>query len=168
MVASIRRVSRPCVRWFWQLPFNPGSWQQLIAYIEGKGHTPGVNRKTRAATTDKASLMKLASETGDALYGLILDLRAVQKVDATYAVGTLQRLDEDNRIHPEIKPNPSTHRDSSVGPNLQNVVSDRESGDGKAPLATGFRRCIVARDGVPVGVTPAELQAWEAKWRTIG
>jgi uracil-DNA glycosylase family 4 len=161
-VPALAIEHRECVRWFWQIPFSPSSWQQILAHVEAQGHQPGVSRKTRKPTTDATSLKKLAAETGDPLYQPILDGRAIEKVDGTYAVGTLSRLDADDRVHPEVTPRPSTLRDSSMGPNLQNVIADRGGAEG---LAAGFRRCIVARDGVPDEVTDDELTAWEARWR---
>ena len=147
--------------WFWAVPFNPSSWVQILGYIAAHGHTPGTSRKTRQPTTDAASLKKLAAETGDPLYQLLLDGRAVEKVDSTYAVGSLQRLDTDDRLHPEITPKPSTLRDSSSGPNLQNVVADKDT---RKTLAAGFRKCIKSRDGLPSLVTPAMYDAWRARW----
>jgi uracil-DNA glycosylase family 4 len=148
-------------RWFWAVPFNPSSWQQILAYIEGKGHVPGKARKTRKPTTDADSLKKLAAETGDPLYQLLLDGRAVEKADSTYAVGSLSRLDGDNRLHPEIAPKPSTLRDSSAGPNLQNVIADKS---GKPGLATGFRVCVQARDGIPPDTSEEEVDGWARRW----
>lgn len=153
----------PGRRWFWCVPFNPSSWQQILAYIERKGHTPGTARKSRKPSTDKESLKKLAVQTGDPLYQLLLDGRAVEKVDGTYAMGSLKRLDADNRLHPEVLPVPSTLRDSSRGPNLQNVVADKAKGE---TLASGFRRCVKARDGVPAGVTEEEFERWKTRWLT--
>lgn len=162
-VPNLRTARLQQTRWFWQLPFNPSSWQQILAYIEGHGHQPGVHRKTRQPTTDKEALKKLAAQTGDPLYQLLLDGRAVEKVDSNYAVGTLSRLDEDDRVHPEITPRPSTMRDSSVGPNLQNVVADKA---GPAGLASGFRRCVAAKDGLPPRATVEEYQQWEVRWNS--
>jgi uracil-DNA glycosylase family 4 len=154
-------TDRVVTRWFWQLPFNPSSWQQILSYIETKGHEPGTHRKTKQPTTDKESLKKLAAQTGDPLYQLLLDGRAVEKVDSTYAVGSLQRLDADDRLHPEITPKPSTWRDSSQNPNLQNVVADKDSSKN---LAAGFRRCITARDGIPAVILSEEYQQWQQRW----
>jgi uracil-DNA glycosylase family 4 len=162
-VADVVSVPQYVARWFWQVPFNPSSWQQILGYIEGHGHQPGVHRKTKKATTDASSLKKLAAETGDPLYQLLLDGRAVEKVDSTYAVGTLARLDADDRIHPEVTPRPSTLRDSSIGPDLQNVVADKDSG---RTLAAGFRKCIKARDGIPPDITTEEVVAWEQRWQS--
>lgn len=157
------------IKWFWQLPFNPDSWQQVLSYIDQRGHTPGVSKKTRKATTDAASLKKLAAETNDPLYQRLLDHRAVTKVDGTYAVGTLARLDKHDRVHPEYLPKPSTLRDSAINPNLTNVVADRGTtdpvtGEHRPGLAAGFRKCIVARDGLPPGVQAIEFTAWADRW----
>jgi uracil-DNA glycosylase family 4 len=151
-------------RWFWQLPFNPSSWQQILSYIDQHGHEAGTHRKTKKPTTDASSLKKLAAETGDPLYQLLLDGRAVEKVDSTYALGSLARLDGDDRLHPEITPKPATLRDSSSGPNLQNVIADKSK---KPGLASGFRTCVEARDGIPPDTAPEDVAAWAARWGQV-
>lgn len=155
-------------RWFWQLPFNPDAAAQILAYIEGRGIAAPVDKKRVDAegrakkTTNKEALKKLAKEyKDDPFFQLQLDWKAVQKVDATYAVGTLRRLDGDSRVHPEYLPKPSTLRDSAINPNLTNVVADKS---GPEALSSGFRRCIEARDGVPPGVTAEELSAWQLRY----
>lgn len=155
----VRRVA--ATRWFWQLPFNPDAPAQVLAYIAAQGEQAPEHKKTRKPTTAKDGLKALAKKTEDPFYQLQLDWKAVTKVDATYAVGTLNRLDHDDRVHPEFLPKPSTLRDSAIDPNLQNVVADKAGPDG---LASGFRRCIVARDGVPPGVTEDELSQWRQRW----
>lgn len=158
----------PRTRWFWQLPFNPDAAAQILAYIEGRGIAAPVDKKRVDAegrakkTTNKEALKKLAKEyKDDPFFQLQLDWKAVQKVDATYAVGTLRRLDADSRVHPEYLPKPSTLRDSAINPNLTNVVADKS---GPEALSSGFRRCIEARDGVPPGVTAEELAAWQLRY----
>ena len=107
-------------------------------------------------------MKKLAKDQSeDPFYQLLLDWKAVQKVDSTYAVGTQRRLDSDDRVHPVYLPKPSTLRDSAIDPNLTNVVADKT---GPESLAAGFRRCIVSRDGVPPGVSEQELADWSTKW----
>lgn len=160
-LSHLRIERRPVVRWFWSLPFNPDAPAQLLAYIDQQGHTAPEDKKTRKRTTAKKGIQSLAKDTQDPLYQLALDWKAVQKVDSTYAVGTLKLLDSDDRVHPEYLCIPSTLRDSARSPNFTNVVADR---GGPAGLASGFRRCIVAREGVPPGVTAEELAAWEAQW----
>ncbi len=150
-------------RWFWQLPFNPDAPQQILAYLASQGESAPLARKTRKPTTDKDAMKALAKKYGEAdpFYQYVLDWKAVQKVDSTYVIGVLSRLDDDDRLHPEIAPKPQTLRDSCTGPNLQNVVADR---DGPASLAAGFRRVVVSRDGVPADRTEEEREAWEMKW----
>ncbi len=158
LVAATRRRAR----YFWQLPFNPDAPAQIIQYLADKGIEAPVDKKTRRATTNKKALDVLkAQHRDDPFFQLQLDWKAVQKVDATYAVGTAALLDADDRVHPEYLPIPSTLRDSARHPNLTNVVADKS---GPQSLAAGFRRCVVARDGVPAGVTNDDLAAWEARW----
>jgi DNA polymerase len=149
-------------RWFWQLPFNPDAPAQILAYLEQQGIEAPVDRKKQRKTTNKKALAALAKQhASDPFFQLQMDWKAVQKVDSTYAVGTLNRLDADDRVHPEVLPIPSTLRDSCRNPNLQNVVADKAGPDG---LASGFRRAIIARDGLPPGVTEEEFSAWQTKW----
>ena len=129
-------------RWFWQEPFNPDSPQQVMAYVDAKGHTPGKAKQTGEPSVDRETLSRLIRETGDPLYQAILDYRAVGKVRSTYVVGTEKRLDAEDRVHPTFGFKPSTMRLNSVNPNIQNVVADK---GGSESLAAGFRHCVVAR-----------------------
>lgn len=129
-------------RWFWQEPFNPDSPQQLLAYVAAKGHPAGRAKKTGAPSVDRETLVKLWRDTGDPLYDDVMSYRAVGKVRGTYGLGTLRRLDSDDRLHPQTTFKPSTMRTSQVNPNLQNVIADK---GGKDSLAAGFRHCVVAR-----------------------
>ena len=151
-----------CRRYFWQLPFNPDAPQQVLAYLADRGIEAPVDKKRGSKTTNKKALKELQKQySEDPFFQLQLDWKAVQKVDSTYAVGALARLDKDDRLHPEFLPKPSTFRDSCVGVNLQNVVADKAGPDG---LASGFRRCVESRDGVPENRTAEELAAWALKW----
>lgn len=161
-IAVLRPVQVLRPRWFWQLPFNPDAAAQILAYIESRGIAAPLNRKTQKKTTSKDALKKLAKDhADDPFFQLQLDWKAVQKVDATYAVGTLRRLDADDRVHPEYLPKPSTLRDSAIDPNLTNVVADKS---GPESLAAGFRKCVEARAGLPPGVTVVDLIDWETRW----
>ena len=131
-------------RWFWQEPFNPDSWQQVLAYLKLKKHTPGRAKKTHKPTTDRETLERLEKKTGDPFYRTLLDYRAIVKVKGTYAEGTERRLDAEDRIHPTPTFKPSMMRKSYVDPNITNVVADK---GGKDTLAAGFRKCIVASPG---------------------
>ncbi len=155
----------PVTRWYWRLPFNPDAPAQVLAYLEQQGIEAPIDKKRRTKTTNKKALAELAKQhADDPFFTLQLDWKAVQKVDSTYAVGSLRRLDDDDRLHPEFLPLPSTFRDSARNPNLQNVVADKAGPEG---LASGFRRTIQARDGIPPGVTAEQLVAWEARWTGV-
>ncbi len=142
LVASITTAPR----WFWQLPFNPDSSQQILAFIKGAGLEPGRAKKTRKETADKETLRRLAKTTGNPIYTHLLEYKAVKKVDSTYAVGAKRRIWSDGRLHPQPTFRPSTLRDSYVSPNIQNVVADKDK-KGAGSLAAGFRDCIVADPG---------------------
>lgn len=137
-------------RWFWQEPFNPDSPKQMLAYIKAKGHTPGRAKKTKLDSADRETLIRLSKSTHDPFYSINLDYRAVKKVDSTYAVPTMRRVDRElaegreGRLHPIPTFRPSMMRLSYVSPNITNVVADKS---GKASLAAGFRRCVVAAPG---------------------
>lgn len=147
-VLDLALVVRSVTRYFWREPFSPDSPQQVLAYIKTKKHRAGTQKKTRRPTTDRSTLDRLARTTGDPIYQAILDYRAIGKILGTYVNGTLSRLDTENRLHPTFTWRPSTLRSSCVSPNIQNVVTDRDSERGEgATIASGFRRAIVAGSG---------------------
>jgi uracil-DNA glycosylase family 4 len=144
-------------RWFWQEPFNPDSWVQVLAYIKAKKHTPGRAKKTHKESTDRETLERL-ERTGDPFYRALLDYRAIAKVKGTYVDGTERLLDPTDRVHPEPTFKPSMGRLSYIHPNITNVVADK---DGKESLAAGFRNCIVAEVGCRL--LECDFSAIEAK-----
>jgi hypothetical protein len=153
VIGVVRQVPRFYVR----RDFNPGSWQQVLAYIKHCGHRPG--KEKGRETTNRDTIERLADskprnkkdEARRELYHLLMDFRDLKKVLGTYVEGTLRRLDydleqgiTDGRLHPSVTNNPSTLRTAYNNPNLQNVVADRR---GKESLAAGFRKCLVAEPG---------------------
>lgn len=155
-------------RWCWQEPFNPDSSKQMLAYMKLRGHKPGKNKKTREDSADRETLIRLAKSTKDPFYQTNLDYRAVKKVDSTYAVPTLRRIateiaaGREPRLHPIPTFRPSTMRLSYVSPNITNVVQDK---GGKANLAAGFRRCVVASTGSRLlEVDYSGIEAVETGW----
>lgn len=127
-------------RWFVESPFNPASNPQLLSYMAWKGDKGG---KAKGAKTDAPSTNKLVLESlarKNPFYQDILNFRAVTKVKGTYVDGAKRLLKADKRLHPSFLHTPSTFRLSCVGPNLQNVVADRD----QESLAAGFKDCIVA------------------------
>lgn len=151
-------------RYYWREPFNPDSPQQVLAYILKRKHKPGRNKKTRNFAADRDTLTRLRATTGDPFYEELLDYRSVGKIRGTYAIGVRKRLDKDNRFHTTFTKRPSTLRTSATAPNIQNVASRDKAGEN---LASGFRACIIALDGVPSwaqNLSPEEL----AKYVDIG
>jgi hypothetical protein len=154
-------------RWFWQEPFNPDSWQQVLAYIKAKKHKPGRSKKSKGGeSTDRETLLRLSRTTEDPFYSHILDYRAVVKVKGTYVEGTERRLDADDRLHPVPTFRPSMMRLSYVDPNITNVVADKGAGEGgRGSLAAGFRRCIVATVGTRLlEVDFSAIEAVQTGW----
>lgn len=144
-------VEHAVTRYYWQEPFNPDSPPQILDYLTRKGHKPGRAKKTGADSTDRETLQRLLTQTKDPLYKALLDSRAVGKVKGTYGVGTLKRLDGEDRVHPTPTFKPSTHRLSYVNPNITNVIQDK---GGPENLAAGFRACVVSDQQVPEWEVP--------------
>jgi hypothetical protein len=152
-------------RFFRRRPFNPGSRDMLLTYIYAQGDQPGHDKKDGHVTVNKETLERLARKGDKPIYGKILLRRRVSKVDSTYILGSLKRLDNDprskldGRLHPTFLHKPSTQRLSCQDPNLQNVVHDD---DGPAGL---FRPCIIAQeDCVLLEVDFAGIEAVLTGW----
>lgn len=167
-VPSLALEDRLVVRYYWQEPFNPDSSKQMLAYIKARGHKPGKNKKTREDSADRDTLVRLAGSTRDPFYQCNLDYRAVKKIDSTYALPTMRRVDKEiaegreGRLHPIPTFRPSTGRLSYVSPNITNVVVDKDS---RKNLAAGFRRCLVAGPGCRLlEVDYSGIEAIETGW----
>jgi DNA polymerase I-like protein with 3'-5' exonuclease and polymerase domains len=125
-IPNIRMAEVVSKRWVLDEPFNPGSGQQILAYMNHKGHKggrPTKKKKTDTPTTDKKTLQALYRKTKDPFYRDTLDYKAIDKVKGTYVDGSLKRLNK-GRLHPQHTHKPSTMRTSCIDPNLQNVVKD--------------------------------------------
>ena len=155
LIPDVQLQERQVLRWFWQEPFNPDSPPQILAWLKHKGHPVGKS-KTSDESTDKKTLEANFAKTKDPFYRSLLDYRAIKKVLSTYVLGTLARLDEDDRLHPHFTFKPSTQRLSATAPNIQNVVADRGGAEG---LASGFRTCITAR-----AVEPEPTEEYLKRW----
>lgn len=144
--------------------FNPASNDQVMAYIRHRGLSGGKGsgkRKTSKPSTDKKTLRSLVKLSKDPFFKDVLDYRAIAKVRGTYVVGTRKHL-VDGRIHPTFLHNPSTLRLSSVNPNIQNVVADREGSDA---IAAGFRKCLVASAGKKlIEIDYSGIEAVQVGW----
>jgi hypothetical protein len=122
------------------LPFNPGSSDQLKAYMKHFGHPVGKDRKSGNESADSKHVAKLAAKYGERhpLYPMLADYSKVAKTLSTY----IYVPDAHGLIHTTYVNAPSTWRLASRNVNLQNV-GKRESN----PWAKKARRQIVARPG---------------------
>jgi uracil-DNA glycosylase family 4 len=130
---------RTVSRFYRREPFNPASWQQVLAYIKATGGKAGRAKKTGKESSDKKTLERLL-KTGDPFYRLTLDHRQANKMKGTYGTGILEKMDEADRVHSLFTHVPASMRLSSTNPNLQNLASH-------VKYASGFRRCVVAAPG---------------------
>lgn len=143
LTPEIELAETQVVRYFRrQDRFNANSPKQVLAYIKWKKHKPGKDPKTKKDTTAKEVLEGLYKRHSDLFYKNVLDFRHVAKVRGTYVDGSLERMDEFDRVHPTFTPKPSTMRLAAENPNTMNVIDDK---DGDNPAA-GFRKCVVAGD----------------------
>lgn len=142
---GLEEVEMEVERWFIRDDFEPGSPDQIRAYMQLKGiyARPGKKAKTNKPSTDEGTLNKLAKK--DPFFKHVLEFRGVGKMNSTYAEGVVKHADELDRIHPEFGHHPSTWRLSCRGPNVQNIpVIDDEDPDA---MTTKFRSGIVAGPG---------------------
>lgn len=132
----LEMVERPVVRWFWQEPFNPDSPKQMLAYITAMGHKPGRSKKTKEDSADRETLIRLSRSTKDPFYQINLDYRGVKKIDSTYAIPTMRRVDKElaegreGRLHPIPTFRPSTMRLCVAAGTLIEILRDVDA----APL----------------------------------
>jgi uracil-DNA glycosylase family 4 len=136
LVPDVTLAEREVSRWYRREPFNPASWQQVMAYTIAKGHKPGKAKKTKKDSVDKKTLTRLV-KTGDPFFSKILEFRQIAKIKGTYAESMIAKMDAGGRVHPTFTNTPTTLRKSCVSPNLQNVANHVQ-------FADGFRRCVVA------------------------
>jgi uracil-DNA glycosylase family 4 len=141
-------------RWARMLPFLPGSWQQVLKYMEfrrdedvariyAKAIERGVDparvgayasdrsewkiprdRQTGRPTTAEAELRRLAKRTSDLLLPKVLEHREVDKARGTYVKGWAPG--PDGRVHPNFGFKPATPQLSSDSPNAQNFPAHSE------------------------------------------
>lgn len=131
----------PVRRWVRRFEFNPGSWQQLIAYMRFKKHPVPKDLRTEDETTAKKELERLAKKTNDPFYNEIIDWRSTNKMLGTYVIGFTP--DIHGRVHTTFTFAPGTGQLSSRNPNIQNIPKHSK-------LAKAFRRMIEAPAGFKI------------------
>ena len=160
MAQLVRRPAK-VERWFVRGEFNPGSPKQIRALMAAHNESsrPGKHSKSGQPSTDKKVMERLAQR--HQVFRDILDWRAVQKLDSTYATGLTAHADEYDRIHASFTHRPYTMRLACQNPNLQNIPQDDEEDS----FAQQFRRCIIASPGCRlVGADFAGIEAVQTGW----
>jgi DNA polymerase I-like protein with 3'-5' exonuclease and polymerase domains len=102
--------------------FNIASPKQLSAIIFDKLGLP--NPKKNSTNAEVLESLAEAHE----IIPLILEYRALTKLNSTYVKGLLEHIKEDGRIHTTFKNETSTGRLSSADPNIQNIPVRTERG----------------------------------------
>ena len=125
-----------------QIEFNIGSPKQLseVLFDADKLDLPhGRKGKTGVYSTSADELKRI--EHLHPAVTMILEWRAISKLDSTYAAGLLPKIADDGRIHTTFtQAMTNTGRLSSVDPNLQNIPVRSEEG-------ARIRECFTAPEG---------------------
>jgi uracil-DNA glycosylase family 4 len=134
-------------RWCRVYDFNPNSSQQLIKYMESKGHPVpkdkhreddnGANPDTTAAK----ELMRLANKTGDTFYLKVIEYRGLTKMRGTYVDGFAPG--PDGRVHTTFGFGTGIGQLTSKNPNVQNFPKLKPT----PALAKAMRKMIAAEPG---------------------
>ena len=101
--------------------YNPGSWQQTKAYVQGAFSV------VLPSTDEDAMIALKKNYTASATFvDTLLAYRKAKKSLSTYVVGLLNRQ-RDGRVHTTfLVHGTSTGRLSSSGPNIQNIPRDKK------------------------------------------
>ena len=120
--------------------FNVNSPKQLGKVLFEDLGLPAPKKTKSGYTTDAQTLEKLADL--HPVIALILEYRALTKLNGTYAEGLVKAIDpEDGRIHTRFnQTQTATGRLSSLEPNLQNIPV-------RTPLGRELRRFFTAKEG---------------------
>lgn len=87
-------------------------------------------QRTTTPSTDEESLLALKKKDKTGFMTVLLDLRALEKLDSTYIRGMHPHMDQWNRVHAGFKINGTvTGRLSCVNPNLQNIPRGSTAAD---------------------------------------
>jgi len=121
-------------------PFNPDSPAQVGHILYEVMHLPTdmIRKGKTGYTTDAATLQGFAKD--HKIAQLLLDYRAITKLQSTYVLPLQGQADDEARIHTSYAPDTATGRISSRNPNLQNIPGRTEQGQ-------RIRRAFVAEKG---------------------
>ncbi len=131
-------------RWVKVLPFKLSS-QQIIRYMQHRGHPVPKNPKTDRDTSSHRELERLEKQTKDPLYRQIIESRGVSIMRKTFVEGWAPAAD--GRVHSEYYHATGTGQLSSRRPNVQNRPSPKYGDAAKMELAKEFAGIVVASPG---------------------
>jgi len=105
-----------------------------------KNYTPEKKTGSGSPSVDVEALEKLAEKTGDPILGKILERRGLKKLESTYTLSFIERLNPvTNNVHPSfLQTVAETGRISCTNPNLQNLPKK---------ASDLIRRAIIPPDG---------------------
>ena len=119
--------------------FNIGSPKQLGAVLFEKLMLPG-SKKTKTGYSTNAEVLESLIDKHP-IVPLIMEYRALTKLQNTYVTGLVKVVGEDGRVHSTFKQTETrTGRISSAEPNIQNIPV-------RTPLGREMRRFFTAKDG---------------------
>jgi DNA polymerase I-like protein with 3'-5' exonuclease and polymerase domains len=131
------------VRWCRLVPFNANSGQQLLRYMDAKGHKRPKSKEqddegNDKDTTGKKELTRLAHRTGDDFYLRVIEYRELGKMRGTYINGFAPH--PDGFVRTTFTFDTGIGQLSSRNPNIQNFPKHGR-------LAKAVRKLIAAKDG---------------------
>lgn len=137
-------------------PINVNSPAQLsILLFWWMGYKPVRVSDANNPSTDEGTLKTLQKKRPHRILDLLLEYRAINKLNSTYVVGLLKRLDSQGRVHCDyLQHGTVTGRFASRNPNLQNI-----------PRVGGIRELFIPAPGhkfVYADYGQAEVRAWAA------
>jgi DNA polymerase-1 len=83
------------------IPFNPNSTAQLGAYLTGKKYRLPLTETGRASVKEEVILELAEKYPNEPIFGPLLKMRKLEKLQGTYVDGILECAWEDNTVHPE-------------------------------------------------------------------
>jgi len=131
-------------RWCRLVPFNPNSWQQLLSYMDAKGHKRPKSKKSENEdgspkdTTEKKELIRLAQRHSDTFYLKVIEYRELSKMRGTYIDGFAPHAD--GCVHTTFTFDTGIGQLSSRNPNIQNFPKHGR-------LAKAVRAMVAAKPG---------------------
>jgi len=134
-------------RWCRVYDFNPNSSQQLIKYMQLKGHPIPKDKHheddngANPDTTAQKELMRLANKTGDTFYLKVIEYRGLTKMRGTYVDGF--QPGPDSRVHTTFGFGTGIGQLTSKNPNVQNFPKLKPT----VALANAMRNMVAAEPG---------------------